>query len=307
MLNLNKVNVVTLTYNHEKYIAKCINSIVEQDTDAEVEILVGNDCSTDCTKDILEKIEIAPDNFSMKVFNHSQNLGVAQNFCKLMEEVTGEYIVFLDGDDFMLPGKLSTQLDILKKNPEVNLVHHNVCEVNEDGVVTKQRRIKKGVAGSINDIFKACQSGIQSCSIVVRNPYIKDWSVIVPKDSKIVDLPFLLHSLGKGKVFYLNDVLSAYRVIDSSITRTTSVLTFEKNTRFHVRQTIDFGYAKRSFINTSLAASYIRSASAEIVNKKLKLASIYVWRALRLLPYPSNELLRTLLNLIKVVIKSAKS
>jgi glycosyltransferase involved in cell wall biosynthesis len=303
---MHKISILTLTYNHEKYIAECINSILLQDISVEVEILVGNDCSTDRTADILKEIKKVPHNFSMKVFNHKDNQGVARNFCRLMEEVTGEYIVFLDGDDFMLPGKLKAQLDILNNDPEINLVHHNVCEVNEASSVTKENKIKKGVSGSINDLLKACQSGIQSCSIVVRNPYVVDWSAIVPKESKVVDLPFLLYSVGKGKVFYIKDTLSAYRVINTSITRTTSVLAFEKNTRFHVRQLLAFDYVPNRYINTSISASFIRSAKAEIKSRNYKSSALYVKKAMLLLPYPSYQLLRTMLNFVKSIVTLEK-
>lgn len=300
---MSKVSVLTLTYNHEKYIAECINSILKQNIDVEVEILVGNDFSTDRTAEVLKDIKISPSNFSIRIFNYEENQGVAGNFCNLIKEATGEFIVFLDGDDFMLPGKLKAQLDILNRHPEVNLVHHNVCEVNEASFVTKEYKIKEGVSGSINELLKACQSGIQSCSMVVRNPYIPDWSVIVPKESKIVDLPFLLYSIGKGKIFYIKERLSAYRVINTSITRTTSVLAFEKNTRFHIRQIIGFEFVPRRYIHTSLSASYMRSAVAELSNKNFKPASSHIIKAFFLLPYPSKQLFKTFLGFVKAIIK----
>lgn len=303
---MNKISVLTLTYNHENYIEECIKSILLQEVDAKVEILVGNDSSTDNTAKILEKIGLFPHNISMKVFNHTENQGVARNFSSLMQEANGEYIAFLDGDDFMFPGKLQAQLSVFKNSSDINLVHHNVSEVNELSYIIKKEKIKRGVSGSINDLLKSCQSGIQSCSIMVRNPNISNWNEIVPADSKIVDLPFLLHSVARGGVYYINKVFSAYRVINTSITRTTNILTFEKNTRFHVRQTLNFEYVPKLYVYTSLSASYIRCAQYEINNGHFRLAFMYINKSARNIAYPSAQLLRTIFNLLKSIVKRFK-
>jgi glycosyltransferase involved in cell wall biosynthesis len=116
------------TYNHEAFVEKAIESVLQQDFPAErFEILVVDDGSTDQTPEILKKF--AP---HIRILTKS-NGGQASAFNFAIPQARGELIAFLDGDDWWLPGKLSAIVEGFNANPQVGLVGHGIVEVFADG------------------------------------------------------------------------------------------------------------------------------------------------------------------------------
>jgi len=117
-----KVSILVRVYNQEKLIESCLNRILNQEFDGELEILVGNDNSTDGTKDILDNI--ASRHKNVTVYHHQPNLGALKNYDYLFSKATGDYVCVCDGDDYFLPEKIKTQAMFLDNNPEYNIVWH---------------------------------------------------------------------------------------------------------------------------------------------------------------------------------------
>jgi glycosyltransferase involved in cell wall biosynthesis len=125
-----KVSVCVVTYNQEPYIRACLQSLVDQRTDFEFEVIVGDDCSTDGTAAIIKEFaERYPD--IIQPLMHSPNIGAAKNYFSVHELARGEYIAHVDGDDFALPGKLQIQADYLDARPACNIVWHRMYVQNE--------------------------------------------------------------------------------------------------------------------------------------------------------------------------------
>jgi len=115
-----KVTVCVVTYNQEKYIEQCLQSIVDQETDFDFEIIVSDDCSTDKTREIIQSFA---DKYSnVKPLLREKNIGALENFVDTHRRAAGEYICHMDGDDYWLPTKLQKQVDFLDDNSECNLV-----------------------------------------------------------------------------------------------------------------------------------------------------------------------------------------
>ena len=124
-----QVSVCILTYNHEKYIEECINSIINQETTFSFEIIVSDDCSSDGTWEILLKYkEKYPD--LIKIHRNEENIGGCSNYNILIEMAECKYIAYLDGDDYAYQGKLQVQYNILEENPQCNVVLHAVDSVS---------------------------------------------------------------------------------------------------------------------------------------------------------------------------------
>lgn len=122
-MNYFKVSVCIVTYNQEKFINQCIDSLLKQKTDFDYEILIADDFSTDGTREILEKFK--RDNpEKVKLFLHSKNIGAYNNFAFVHKMAKGKYVVHMDGDDYALPGKLQVQADYLDENSRCNIVWH---------------------------------------------------------------------------------------------------------------------------------------------------------------------------------------
>ena len=116
------------TYNHEAFIEKAIESVVQQDFPAsEMEILVVDDGSTDATAALVRK-------FAPRVRLLSKaNGGQGSAFNAAIPEARGEIVAFLDGDDWWAAGKLSGVAEVLAKDASVGLVGHAITEVYADG------------------------------------------------------------------------------------------------------------------------------------------------------------------------------
>jgi hypothetical protein len=122
------ISVLIDTYNHERFIEKAINSVLEQDFPvAEREIIVVDDGSTDRTPQIVQRFE------PRLRYIRKENGGQASAFNIGIPECQGQIIAFLDGDDYWLPGKLSRVAEVLEKNSAAGLVGHAIKESFPDG------------------------------------------------------------------------------------------------------------------------------------------------------------------------------
>lgn len=127
-----KLSVCIVTFNQEKYVRQCIESILNQVVDFEYEIIVGDDFSTDNTRLIVEEISRLYPVKIKKVF-HNKNFGPVRNYLLTHGHAVGEYIAHMDGDDYALPRKLQSQVDFLDNNKNFNVVWHRVKYSFSDG------------------------------------------------------------------------------------------------------------------------------------------------------------------------------
>ena len=125
-----KVSVCVVTYNQEKYIRQCLQSIVDQKTSFEFEVIVADDCSTDGTTRILEEFSEKYPHLIRALFQ-PVNRGPTQNYFDAHNEARGEYVAHLDGDDYCLPGKLQRLAAHLDAHPGCMIVWHRMHVLNE--------------------------------------------------------------------------------------------------------------------------------------------------------------------------------
>jgi glycosyltransferase involved in cell wall biosynthesis len=125
------VSVLSITYNHGPYVAEAIESFLGQKTNFPFEIVIGEDCSTDGTREIVfDYARRYPD--LIRVITSDCNVGASGNFLRTFEACRGKYIAICEGDDFWQhPGKLQMQTDFLEKNPEYGLVQTDYDEIDQ--------------------------------------------------------------------------------------------------------------------------------------------------------------------------------
>src|SRR5579864_5044611 len=106
-----KLSVMMITYNHERFIAQALDSILAQQVNFDYEIVVGEDCSADGTRAILMDFHrrypsrIVP-------FLRDRNMGAMPNFESTLRACRGQYLALLEGDDYWTsPDKLQRQVD----------------------------------------------------------------------------------------------------------------------------------------------------------------------------------------------------
>lgn len=129
-----KVSVCVTTYNQERYIKKCLESIVAQKCNFDFEVIVGEDSSTDNTRTIVkEYADKYPD--IVKPIYHEKNVGGEKNYFIVHAQAKGDYICVIDGDDFALPDKLQMQADFMDKTLDCNICFHRVKILFPDGTI----------------------------------------------------------------------------------------------------------------------------------------------------------------------------
>lgn len=128
-----KLSIIICTYNREKELKRALECVFGQKTSFGFEVIVGNDCSTDGTEKLLASFkERYPE--VLKVSSLEKNSGVGTNWAKAMMLARGEYIAFLDDDDYWTDAnRMQIMVDYLEAHPDVNLLFTNGYSVNEKG------------------------------------------------------------------------------------------------------------------------------------------------------------------------------
>jgi len=127
-----KVSVICITYNHEKYIRQALDGFVMQQTAFRFEVIIGDDCSTDRTQQVIaEYCALYPDLFVPVL--RERNIGIARNLLDLMQMARGTYVAMNEGDDYWTdPCKLQLQAEHLDDHPECAVCFHPVKVINDD-------------------------------------------------------------------------------------------------------------------------------------------------------------------------------
>ena len=119
------ISVVIPSYNRADTVGQTIESILAQKVDADIEIVIGDDCSTDNAREVLLKYrEQHPD--TIRLLFHEQNMGLGANWAQCVKDCRGEFICNCDNDDYWHnPNKLQLQLDYMRAHPECNILITN--------------------------------------------------------------------------------------------------------------------------------------------------------------------------------------
>lgn len=203
-----KVSVMMITYNHEAFIAQSIESVLMQKTEFPYELVIGEDCSTDNTRAIcLEYQRKYPD--KIRLLMPETNLGVCSNGLNTFAACNGEYIAFIEGDDYWTtPDKLQKQVDFLDAHLDFALCYARDAIVDElsDNQVRPSTRVHKDIS-TIEDVCKECY--IMSASLVFRN--IPDIAAVFKTGLNSFHWVLLVFVAQYGKIKFIDEVMSVYR------------------------------------------------------------------------------------------------
>jgi glycosyltransferase involved in cell wall biosynthesis len=169
------VSVVCVTYNHEQYIGQAIDSFLIQETDFPFEVVIGDDCSTDKAREIIELYVKKYPNI-IKLIANEKNLGAQLNAKKTFNACNGAYLAICDGDDYWVSvNKLQAQINKMKKNPDCNISFHSAIGRYEESN-RKDKLIamhdNKDKIFSIEDVIVGLGSFIPTSSIVIKSEII---------------------------------------------------------------------------------------------------------------------------------------
>lgn len=204
---------MTITYGHEHYITQTLDGVLMQDYPGEIEFIIANDNSPDQTDkvimDYLSSI-ITPPNFIIKYTKHTNNKKAVQNLIWALEQSSGEYIAFCEGDDYWIDkGKLQKQIDLLENNTGLSACFTSRQVINNHGNVTAIDLMERKV-WTLRDIYDNATI-FHFQTLVGRNnrnltAFLQKFPQSYGADAKI---SYFFCSV--GKVISLPDVTSVYR------------------------------------------------------------------------------------------------
>lgn len=206
-----RVSISVVTYNHEAYIAQAIEGVLAQDF-TDWELVIGDDCSTDRTADIVRKYaEAHPER--IRLLETERNLGMMQNFRRVYEACAGDYVALLDGDDFWTSAaKLRMQVEFLDLHPDCAICFHDAMVVYEDGSGLKPHRSKRPMQKPVSTIEDLLLGNFMlSCSVMFRRNLIgplPEWFL----DLQLGDWPLHVLNAQFGWIGYIDEVMASYRV-----------------------------------------------------------------------------------------------
>ncbi|MFN8356508.1 MAG: glycosyltransferase family 2 protein [Spirosomataceae bacterium] len=284
-----KVSVIVITYNHQNFLRKTLDSAVNQDVDFEYEIIVSDDCSTDGTQDIIREYQ---ERYPHRIIPllHSKNLGGfgKNNTLAALAACKGQYIAALDGDDYWTsPEKLQKQVDFLEANPTFSGCFHNAEIIYDNNLLPPTLVNPSDQKTVITDEDMVGEDEvwfIATSAFMFRNGILTHY----PKwfyESKSGDIPRYVLLCKWGPIGYLPDVMSVYRKnpVGLSFTDSKFDAPYIRN-RLGMFNAIDREYDFRFHdkMRFALAKYYLFLAGCKGVKERWWERSFYALKSLRL-------------------------
>jgi glycosyltransferase involved in cell wall biosynthesis len=211
-----KVSVSVITYNHAPFIAQAIEGALMQQTTFPFEIVVGDDGSTDGTRDIIralqarfpERIRLILHDRKKPSFANGKPTGNG-NLANNIKSCHGQYIALLDGDDFWTsPHKLQKQTEFLDRNLDCSICYHNVRILDENDPARLELHEKKKGKKKLKNLLRG--NFMQTCSVMFRSGLFQDF----PEwffESPLGDWPLHVLNAQHGDIGYIDEVMGVYR------------------------------------------------------------------------------------------------
>lgn len=217
-----KVSVIVPNYNCENFIEETVNSVINQ-TYKNWELLIVDDCSTDGSVEVIKKLQAADGR--IKLFINEKNSGAAASRNKALKEASGKWIAFLDSDDLWLPDKLEKQIAFMEENGyKFSYTAYEHIDENSNSLnvrVTGPKVLSK------RKMFRYCYPGC----LTVMYDSSDVGAVQIPDEiaNGENDYAIWLKVCKAYKCYYLNEILSLYRVRNSSLSHKSKKTKLMKN------------------------------------------------------------------------------
>lgn len=300
------VTIFMPTYNHENLISMAIESALNQGYE-KVEILIGDDCSTDRTWEIVSTYANKYP-AKIKAFRNPANLGITGNCNAILEKATGEYIAFTAGDDLVVAGRIEKQLQWFEENPDAVLcssgVHVKEFESGVDLGIHHDhdfldRRSPSKIFSQQNQLATArFMLNWKKCRHLrydVRTPTVSDWlffneAILIGPYGGIKDVGTIYHrhrnnATARGvKRAYLDDRLIATDIL---LARYHKYYLSIRRQRSH----IFYGMARRFFAENDMRNS-LRFSVYSLIEAPLFISKSWVMLPLLALRYIGVDVIR---------------
>ncbi|MFH6944318.1 glycosyltransferase family 2 protein [Flavobacterium sp. FlaQc-50] len=203
------VSVGIPIYNAEQYLKLAIDSVLQQ-TFKDFELLLVNDGSTDNSLEIMTSYNDS----RIKIINDGVNKGLIFRLNEMIELSEGQYFVRMDADDVMFPDRLQKQLDLLRDNPEIDVVHGDAVSIDKDNSIlgykkSQEVKLKNDI---LRGIFPIHPTVMAKREVLLKNPYKEGFI-------QMEDMELWYRLIDKCRFQNLSDPLLFYREDSSNNSR----------------------------------------------------------------------------------------
>lgn len=251
------VSVCMITYNHENYIREAIEGVLKQKTDFPIELIIGEDCSTDGTRKIVVEYAKKYPNIILSLLSET-NLGMMRNFLDTMKAAKGKYIALCEGDDFWIdPYKLQKQVDFLEENQDFGLCYTRCKYYIQEKKINVVSPF--GKAEKFDELL--LENTIPTLTVLMRSELVNVYmSEIQPEKHvwKMGDYPMWLWFSAISKIKFIDFETGTYRELSKSACHDQDII---KSTLFRLNVAeIQIFFSKRynkgSIIEKNLSTFY---------------------------------------------------
>jgi glycosyltransferase involved in cell wall biosynthesis len=215
-----KLSVSVVTYQQVAYVRQAVESVLRQQTRFPFEVIVGDDASTDGTREILEDIRAgSPDQVKLLLAESNYGDYGLSNVMATIDAARGEYIAFLDGDDYWTaPHKLQKQVEFMDGHPECAICAHRVAHLSADG--DRSLSVRPGVGDSLYNVDQLLDVNFtpKSATVVRRSAVetLPQWC----RTTDVASAAWLFNVLmaRRGKVGFIDEVMAVHRIHSDSVT-----------------------------------------------------------------------------------------
>lgn len=207
------VSIFMLTYNQEAFIAQAIEGVLMQKTTFRIQLVIGEDCSTDATRHICESYAAKYGDLIKLLPSPISNQGLIANYMRTIAACNGTYIAICDGDDYWIDqNKLQKQVDFLNSNPDYSIVYTAVQRLYPNGKTKEYNYhvnenesdfnslVFSNFIHSVTVLFKNLQNTKNPIPAWISKFSFGDWQTYlwILKDG--------------GKIHFIEDITAVYRM-----------------------------------------------------------------------------------------------
>ncbi len=272
------VSVKMITYNHAPFIARAIEGVLQQKTNFPFEVVIGEDCSTDGTREIVFEYQKKYPEI-IRVVTSDKNVGMKKNSLRVFRACRGKYIAFCEGDDYWHhPLKLQKQTNYLENHPECGLVHssYDVYLIELKKLIKDYIKYKKWQVPEnpcISDFVEKREMShvILTLTVMIRrhlyeqiiesDPYLHQDDFFLMGDTQL-----WAEVTTRARTHYIPESLATYSITDESASRSKDI---KRTLRFYIGCSDLFIYLSNKY---NLPASMRNEHEANRLEYMLRLA-----------------------------------
>ena len=209
------VSVCMTTYNHEHYIAEAIESVITQRVNFALEIVIGEDCSTDNTLAICRDYQSRYPEI-IRIVAWENNIGMHANYRRTIEACSGKYIAMLDGDDYFTdPNKLQMQVDALESTGAAMCYTRSERRSDSDSAIYPPQ----AELHTTFDKMLILNTAENCTTLALRSKILDYYAEVEPEKRgwKTDDLPMWLWFSATQKIVAIDRVTAVHRVLATSV------------------------------------------------------------------------------------------